>query len=53
MSDNKQTAQALSDLLSQVRAIRNNQPQGDVRYLLNAACDRLDVAISKLVNQPN
>jgi hypothetical protein len=43
-------AQKLTKLLNEIRLIRDNQKHDDVRRLLNASCDRLDVAISKLFN---
>jgi len=40
---------ALQQHLEEIRKIRDRQPTGDARYLLNAACNRLHVVIS----QPN
>lgn len=35
--------------LERIRTIRDSS-SGEVRQLLNVACDRIDVAISKVVN---
>jgi hypothetical protein len=44
---NKIDAELLKQHLEEIRKIRDRQPSGDPRYLLNAACDRLHVAISQ------
>lgn len=44
---NKIDNKALQMHLEEIRKIRDRQPHGDARYLLNAACDRLHVAISQ------
>ncbi len=38
-----------SELLRRLRDFRDMQPHGDIRSALNEACDRLDVAASKIV----
>lgn len=41
----------LDDILSNIRAIRNTLPSGELRSLINCASDRIDVAISKLATK--
>ena len=38
-------------LLTRLRVLRDQQPYGPARSALNDACDKLDVAASKLANQ--
>jgi hypothetical protein len=38
----------LTSVLAELRIIRDRQPHGEVRRLLNIAADRIDVSISKL-----
>lgn len=38
-------------MLQRLRALRDQQPWGEVRQAFNAACDRLDVLASKLYTE--
>ena len=40
----------LAEILGRLRAIRDSS-SGEVRAALNLACDRIDVAISKIMNE--